>query len=283
MSTGANASSPRATTQAATPRVESEELLSTLLGLTRSALPVDVSLTIAVGDPAEPTASLTHDGFGQAGDGVQWRAGQGPTHTAYATKVTSTSADLMTDTRWPRLQDVIQGAPLSTGSWTASKTVSRLGSVFAAGELGLDVVPAAAMSASAVPLMRGGQVMGVLTAYSGQPEAFDGADAADQLTRLAATSVVMVSWMQRLQRAQDDAANMHVALAGRAPMEQAKGIVAARLDLSLEQAFEVIARVSQDRNVRARDVAALLIAEPASRAFDDVLLTAALRLGFPPR
>ncbi len=51
------------------------------------------------------------------------------------------------------------------------------------------------------------------------------------------------------------------ALRSRLVIEQAKGMVAERLGLSLEEAFELIRRSARNRSVRLRDVAVAIVQE----------------------
>jgi hypothetical protein len=54
-------------------------------------------------------------------------------------------------------------------------------------------------------------------------------------------------------------ANLHTALRARAVIEQAKGLLHARLGVTPEQAFRLLSRRSQDTNERVRDVAGRLM------------------------
>ena len=56
-----------------------------------------------------------------------------------------------------------------------------------------------------------------------------------------------------------DAANMRAAMASRAVIEQAKGIVMARDRCTAEEAFDILRRISQQQNVKLRDLAQALV------------------------
>jgi AmiR/NasT family two-component response regulator len=60
-------------------------------------------------------------------------------------------------------------------------------------------------------------------------------------------------------RAAEDAANMRRAMESRATIEQAKGILMERLEVTGDVAFAVLSRASQESNVKLRDVADHLV------------------------
>ena len=53
--------------------------------------------------------------------------------------------------------------------------------------------------------------------------------------------------------------NLRIAMASRATIEQAKGILMARGGISADQAFEMLVRASQRENRKLRDVATELV------------------------
>jgi AmiR/NasT family two-component response regulator len=64
-----------------------------------------------------------------------------------------------------------------------------------------------------------------------------------------------VSNLYAYQSARDLAANLQTALESRAVIEQAKGILMERHNLTADQAFQLLARVSQTTNRKLRHVA----------------------------
>jgi transcriptional regulator with GAF, ATPase, and Fis domain len=112
----------------------------------------------------------------------------------------------------------------------------------------------------AVPLVSGGQCVGALNLYAWEPHAFDGFDAA--LVRLAARrcadAVVAVTQLDGMRRL---AGQLEQAMASRAAIEQAKGIVMALRGIPEHEAFEVLRKTSQDRNIKVRVVAEQVIAD----------------------
>jgi len=74
---------------------------------------------------------------------------------------------------------------------------------------------------------------------------------------------VAVGNAQAAAQAVEDAANMRQAMASRAVIEQAKGILMERYKLTSEQAFTLLTHASQHSNVKLRAVADELVATGA--------------------
>lgn len=72
---------------------------------------------------------------------------------------------------------------------------------------------------------------------------------------------------ERYRAAQTELEQLRQALVSRAPIEQAKGILMAQRACPADEAFEILRTLSQDTNVKLRDVARSLIEEvvPTSR------------------
>jgi hypothetical protein len=68
--------------------------------------------------------------------------------------------------------------------------------------------------------------------------------------------------------------NLKLAMQSRAAIEQAKGAVASRLDCTVEEAFGAMVVMSQDRNVKVRDIGLLVAASPGDRSLDEPLRAA---------
>jgi len=63
----------------------------------------------------------------------------------------------------------------------------------------------------------------------------------------------------RFSSAEDRAQNMMAAMQSRAVIEQAKGIIMARERCTPDQAFQVLVKASQHRNMKLRDVAGAIV------------------------
>ena len=106
----------------------------------------------------------------------------------------------------------------------------------------------------ALPLVSGEECVGAINLYGWAPNAFDAFDAS--LVRVAASrcadAVLAVATLDGVQRL---AGQLEQAMASRAVIEQAKGVIMAMRGLPEHEAFEVLRKTSQDRNVKVRELA----------------------------
>jgi AmiR/NasT family two-component response regulator len=72
-----------------------------------------------------------------------------------------------------------------------------------------------------------------------------------------------------LRRAESELEQLHVALASRATIGIAKGVLMYRYGLDDKQAFAYLSRVSQGRNIKLRDVARQVIDELTNKHSSD--------------
>lgn len=159
-------------------------------------------------------------------DAVQYSHGGGPCMQAAASGHPVELADTRTDGRWPG---------------------------FAAAAAGRGI-----LSVRSHPLPVREQVRAGLNFYAGVPQAGD--ERTERLVgRLADYAVVPVSNMYLYLSAVERAEHLEVALDSRGVIDQAKGILMERFKLTADQAFQALARVSMERNVRVREVADRLV------------------------
>jgi hypothetical protein len=107
------------------------------------------------------------------------------------------------------------------------------------------------------PLEAEGRVIGVLNLYAHERDLFP-----EPVQRIAKqfvdpAALLLSGVLQRLTQA-EIIARLTAALGSRAVIDQAIGIIMARRACSAEEAFAVLRRMSNDRNVKLRDVAAAL-------------------------
>jgi GAF domain-containing protein len=154
------------------------------------------------------------------GDALQYELQEGPCVDAAGSYDTVRSADLSQETRWP--------------SWSA-RAVRELG----------------VRSVLSFRLYTAADELGALNLYSDHVDAFD--DEAEGVGfALAAHVAVAMAGERNL-----DYANM--ALVNRTVIGQAEGILMERYQMSADQAFRVLARVSQQENVKLRDIAGYVV------------------------
>jgi GAF domain-containing protein len=128
--------------------------------------------------------------------------------------------------------------------------------------------PAVALAAGAhgvlaYPLEVDGQVVGVLNLYAHERNLFP-----ESVQRIAKqfvdpAALLLSGALRRLSQA-ELITHLNAALASRAVIDQAIGIIMARRACSADEAFAVLRRMSNDRNVKLRDVAAAMTEAVAS-------------------
>jgi GAF domain-containing protein len=146
---------------------------------------------------------------------MQDRVQEGPCLDAVWEQETVRVEDMRTETRWPR---------------------------FAAEAVALGV-----LSSLSLQLFVEGDNLGALNLYARQPHAF-GEESEDVGLVLAAHAAVAVAGARTEQ-------HLRRAVSSRDLIGQAKGILMERYRISADQAFQVLARVSQQTNRRLADVA----------------------------
>lgn len=152
-------------------------------------------------------------------DQIQVEIGEGPDMEVVQDRYSVLVPDVTLDTRWPR--------------WAAL-----------VGEAGV-------RSFLNVRLYTAGDTVGTLNFYDAQPNRFEVADqqVAHILARHAAVALASAREAEHLWQAVD----------ARKLVGQAQGILMERYQLTGDQAFSVLLRYSQDRNVKLREVAEQLI------------------------
>lgn len=112
--------------------------------------------------------------------------------------------------------------------------------------------------ALAVPLMVRDGAVGVLNLYAGADAGFDERD--QQLAQaIAAHAAVALTAALRTYDQVSLSDNLRIALSSRSVIDQAIGIVMGRERCSADEAFDVLRKVSQQRNTKLRHVAAELV------------------------
>jgi GAF domain-containing protein len=108
------------------------------------------------------------------------------------------------------------------------------------------------------PLPARTRVLGGLNLYADVPQVAD--ERTQRLVaRVAGHAVVPVSNMYLYRSAVERAEHLEVALDSRGVIDQAKGILMERFKVTADQAFQALARLSMETNVRVREVAERLV------------------------
>jgi GAF domain-containing protein len=113
-------------------------------------------------------------------------------------------------------------------------------------------------SSLSLPLHTDGEVLGALNIYATTPRAFGPGEQlvarrfADETSRALALAV-------RLAERTEMSAHLQAALASRAVIDQAISIIMGQNRCTTDEAFEVLRSISQNRNVKLRDIAADMV------------------------
>ncbi|WP_222194025.1 GAF and ANTAR domain-containing protein [Modestobacter italicus] len=206
---------------------ELPDVLTEIVQISRRAIPgaEASSITLIRGDRAFTAA---YDGqIAMDADELQYQRGHGPCLDAGRAGELFVVTDMAAEDRWP---DYARHA--------AERGVG---------------------SSLSVPLPFQGATIGALNNYATRPGAFGTADI--RLGEEVASFVaIAVGNAESSARASDDVENMRRAMASRAVIEQAKGILMERYKVTPEQAFTLLTHASQRSNVKLRDIAEELTA-----------------------
>jgi GAF domain-containing protein len=113
-------------------------------------------------------------------------------------------------------------------------------------------------SVIAVPVREDAETTGAVNVYSRRTEAFGAAGR--RIAELAAAAVAgILQNVAERESMQALADNLEKALTSRAVIDQAKGIVMARLGVNADDAFARLVKVSSRLNVKLRDLAGLVV------------------------
>ncbi len=202
--------------------------LATVAELARKTIPGadDVSVTL-VGAGEAHTAAFTGEGA-MTVDEWQYQQGHGPGLAAAAANITVTVPDMAGESRWP--------------DW-ANRAID-----------------AGVHTSISVGLPLHESVSGAFNVYATTPHAFD-EDAVILAETFAGYAAVAMANAHLYDSATTVAYHTQAALDSRAAIEQAKGIIMAERHCSADEAFAVLAKVSEYSNRTLAEVAATLVAD----------------------
>jgi GAF domain-containing protein len=203
-----------------------ESLMQRVVDLTKVVIPGhgEASISLLVND--RPSTAVFTGQLALDCDEKQYGRGNGPCLQAARTGEPIEMRDARTETRW--------------------------------GDYPRQAAERGALSSLSVPLPMSEGVAGALNVYAREVDAFD-SDSRRAARRFAPYAGVAVSNMYAYQNAQDLADNLQAAIESRAVIDQAKGILMERHQLTADQAFQVLARISMQSNTKLRVVADELV------------------------
>jgi GAF domain-containing protein len=176
------------------------------------------------GRPASATACS--DPLASAADRVQYESGDGPALDAVEHARPVNVGDTATENRWPRF----------------CRQAASLG----------------IRSCYAAPLLNEGDPVGALVLYARRPRAFgqEQARRADKFTRHASGALTL---SLRMASCFDQNDQLRSSIVSRAVIDQALGVIMATERCPQDKAFAQLRRVSQNSNVKLRDLAAMIV------------------------
>ncbi len=204
-----------------------EQFLHELAVLATRTVSVGMSCGMALRQRARPaSATACTDPVAAEADQVQFQAGQGPAVHALRHGEPARVDDTGTDQRWP-----------SFGEQAAALGIA---------------------SCYAVPLVSDGVAIGALALYARESGAFGAAETrrADEFAAHASGALTL---SLRMASCTDQNEQLRSSIVSRAVIDQALGVVMATEHCSRDQAFAILRSVSQNTNVKLRDLAGTIV------------------------
>ena len=196
-------------------------VLANVTSLAAASLPGCDAASISLMRNGRPTTPVCSAEIAKDVDNSQYETGEGPCLQAAETDTVVRVDSFLTEDRWPAF---------------AKRAVDQ-----------------GVMSSLSVPLSTAGEVVGALNLYSRRPSNFEGAE--KNATMFAHQASITLANADALQRAQDLAEQLAVALENRDVIGQAKGIIMGAEGVSSGEAFDVLRRASQRSNRKLHDIA----------------------------
>jgi transcriptional regulator with GAF, ATPase, and Fis domain len=205
------------------------QALQRIAEVTLAAVPAaDVAGMSMLGDDGRPVTAVYTDAESPAIDAAQYEEGKGPCLDAWRDNVVLSV---------PRVEDVSDTYPAFAAACQQHGVRSTL----------------------SLPMRAGTVAVGALNLYAHVPEGFGEQDAAVGRDLAAAGAAVLVN-VSAYWTAFDLTVQLQEAMESRAVIEQAKGVLLARRrDLTPDDAFDMLRKVSQRENVKLRDVARRIV------------------------
>lgn len=205
-----------------------DTVMDKIAALTRRTVPgaSEVSVTFVQGSKAS-TAAYT-GALALHLDERQYDKGYGPCLDSIAGGEPIHISDMTAETRWP--------------------------------EFAAEAASHGAGSSLSIPVPVQPEVSAALNIYSTEPNAFDD-DSVELASTFAAYAGVALANMHLYEAQGRVAEQLQAAMASRAVIEQAKGILMGARRCTSDEAFDILVKLSQDANRKLRDVAQALVDE----------------------
>jgi GAF domain-containing protein len=202
-------------------------VLQGVTDLVKAAMPGNSEASVTLLVKQRPSTVVATGQLAVDLDEGQYERGHGPCLHAAATREITEIPDTRGETRWP----------------DHARRAAEHGN----------------LSSLSVPLIiEDPEASGALNIYARQPNAFD-EDSRSVATRFAPFAAVAAGNLSLYQRAMKRADSLETALASRAVIEQAKGILMERHNLTADGAFRLLARASVHTHMTVRRLAQHLV------------------------
>jgi len=203
-----------------------DEFLQQLAHLAAAMLPGELSCGITVHRDHRPITVASSDVRASQVDEIQYDHDRGPCLTSLAIGEAVRVDDLAVDDRWHGYQ--------------------------------LPALAHGVRSSLSLPLYADHKAIGALNLYATRPRAFGPREEA-AATRFADDASRALTLAVRLAERAEMSENLQHALASRALIDQALGIIMSQNRCTADDAFDILRTTSQNRNVKIRDIAVALV------------------------
>jgi GAF domain-containing protein len=204
------------------------ETLTRVAEITTDAMPAaEMAGIMMLGESGKPTTAIFTDEAAPEIDESQYRSGRGPCLDAWRRKEVVTIGS-------------IDGAK---GEYPEFATACKQHGI---------------LSTLSLPLVVGDVGIGALNLYAGSTDGFTSDDEALG-TELAATAAIVLANASAYWDAFTLSEQLSAAMASRATIEQAKGILMSRSNITPDEAFDLLRKASQRENVKLRDIAQRIV------------------------
>jgi GAF domain-containing protein len=206
-------------------------ILQRLVHIARQVLPIDVEASITLLSRDDATTVASTDEIAVRLDERQYENERGPCLDAAAAGERVRIVDMRSDTRWP--------------------------------SFGTAAVDVGVLSSLSIPLPIQRNVTGALNFYASAVDAFDH-EAIEMAEMFGAHAAVAVANAHLYETTAVLVEQMKEAMANRAVIEQAKGIIMRDRGCSADEAFDALALLSQQSHTKLREVAQKLVAQASA-------------------
>ncbi|OHX04466.1 GAF and ANTAR domain-containing protein [Micromonospora sp. WMMB235] len=209
-----------------------DDVLARVAELANRAVPGSAHVSVSLVQAGANRAIAYTSDLARSLDEWQYAHDDGPCLDASMSAVSICLPDLADEPRWP--------------GWAAR---ARAAGVQSSLSIGLPIQEA---------------VTGALNIHGGTPRAFD-KSSIELAEEFAAYAAVALANAHLYESTATLARQMQEAMRSRAVIEQAKGIIMGQRRCSAEEAFTLLAKLSQDSNRKLREVAEALVSRAAAR------------------